>query len=126
MQLVSSLFAGSQCDVPRKYDIRVHLSPSVGGVHCIDVAVQLVPKRQPGLGGEIYLGASRQTPCSFTVTAPGRGGGQTWLHILYRNCRWRALSALAPLFAASVEGETLQHFHTHGDKKDKSLLDVRL
>lgn len=67
------------------FDTGVHLSPlqpsSVGGVHCIDVAVQLVSKRQPGLGGEIYLGAPTQASCSVTVTTPGCGGAQTRLHL---------------------------------------------
>lgn len=59
------------------------LSSSVRGVHCIDVAVQLMSEGQPGLGGEIDLGAP--TSCSFTVTAPGRRGGQTWLCLLCGN-----------------------------------------
>ena len=58
------------------------LSSSVGGVHCIDVAVQLVSERQPGLGGEVDLGAPTEASCSFTVTAPGCRGGQTGLHLL--------------------------------------------
>lgn len=93
--------------------LRGPASSSVGGVHCVDVAVQLVSERQPGLGGEIDLGAPTQaSSCSFAPT--GCGGAQAGLHLLDGNCRWGALSALAALFTASVEGETLQHLHTHG------------
>lgn len=87
---------------------------SVGGVHRVDVAVQLVSEGQPCFGGEIYLGASTQASCSFAVAAPGRGGAQAGLHVVDGNCRWRALPALAALFTASVERKTLQHLHTHG------------
>lgn len=89
---------------------------SVGGVHCVNVAVQLVSKRQPGLGGEIYLGASTQASCSFAVTTPGCRGAKARLHLLDGNCRRGALPALAALFTASVERKALQHFHTHGGR----------
>lgn len=102
----------------KNFDYGVHLSPlqpsSVGGIHCVDVAVQLVSKRQPGLGGEIDLGAPTQASCSIAVTTPGCGGAQTGLHLLNGNCRWGALPALAALFTASVERKTLQHLYTHG------------
>lgn len=58
---------------------------SVGGVHCVDVAVQLVSERQPGLGGEVDLGAPAEASCSFAVAAPGRRGGQAGRHVLYGN-----------------------------------------
>lgn len=58
---------------------------SVGGVHSVDVTVQLVSERQPGLGGEVDLGAPAEAPRSFAVAAPGCGGGQPRLHLLYRN-----------------------------------------
>lgn len=82
--------AGSQREwATENFDTRVHLSPlqlsSVGGVHCVDVAVQLVSKRQPGLGGEIYLGAATQASCSLAVATPGCRGGQTGLHVLNGN-----------------------------------------
>lgn len=61
------------------------LCSSICGIHCIDVAVQLMSERQPGLGGEVDLGAPTEAPCSFTATAPGRRGGQTWLCLLCGN-----------------------------------------
>lgn len=88
-------------------------SSSVGSVHCVDVAVQLVSKRQPGLGGEIDLGAPTEASRSLAVTAPGCRGSQARLHLLYGHCRWGALPTLAALFTASVERKTLQHLHTH-------------
>lgn len=62
MLLLSYQAAPQGPSMKRKMYIQ-HRSPfisSVGGVHCVDVAVQLVSKRQPGLGGEIYLGATTQ------------------------------------------------------------------
>lgn len=70
------------------YQAPVHLQGSdfsVGGVHCVDVAVQLVPERQPGLGGEVDLGAPAEASGSLAVAAPGRRRGQAWLHLLYGN-----------------------------------------
>lgn len=104
-------------------------SSSVGGIHCIDVAVQLVSERKPGLGGEIDLGTPIDASCSFALTAPGCRRGQTWLHLLHRNWRGRALPALAALFAASVEGKALQHLHTHdrdawGEKEVKKDINI--
>lgn len=86
---------------------------SVGGVHGVDVAVQLVPEGEPGLGGEVDLGAAAQAPAALPVAAPGRGGGEARLHLLYRNCRRGALPALAALLAAPVEWEALERLHTH-------------
>lgn len=86
---------------------------SVGGVHGVDVAVQLVSERQPGFGGEVDLGATTETSWSFAVAAPGCGGGEAGLHLINGNCCWGALPALAALFTAPVEGKTLQHLHSH-------------
>lgn len=61
-------------------------SCSVGGIHCVDVAVQLVPEREPGFAGEINLRVPTQTSRSFTVTAPGCGGAQARLCFFNRNC----------------------------------------
>lgn len=111
---------------------------SVGGVHCVDVTVQLVSEGQPGFGGEV-AGAPAEGPGAFTV--PGGGGGQTRLHLLDGNWGgqkvrgqrsgsvflsvnhwwvqlsltgvWRTLSALTAFLTASVEGKTLEHLHTH-------------
>lgn len=44
---------------------------SVGGVHSVDVAVQLVSEGETRLGGKIDLGSS-QAP--LPITAPGCGG----------------------------------------------------
>lgn len=60
---------------------------SVGGVHCVDVAVQLVSKRKPGFAGEINLGVPTQASCSLAVAAPGCGGAQARFRIL--NGNWR-------------------------------------
>lgn len=61
-------------------------SCSVGGIHCVDVAVQLVPEREPGFAGEINLRVPTQTSRSFTVAAPGCGGTQARLCFFNRNC----------------------------------------
>lgn len=73
-----SLMPGSQ---------RLTRSPpsSVGGVHCVDVAVELVSKRHPSLGGEIYLRAPAQASCSFAVAAPGCCGVKAGLRLLNGN-----------------------------------------
>lgn len=115
---------------------------SVGGIYCVDVAVHLVPKRQPGFAGEINLGVPTQASRSLAVTAPRRGGRQARLcfcngrsgpcdgnnpaliwgcsnvlgHVVVvaLTCCWGALFTLAAVFAASVERKALEHLNTHG------------
>lgn len=108
---------GGRCRSGSVGDGRRYRSGSVGGVHGVDVAVQLVSEGQTGFGGEVDLGTPGQTAGALAVAAPGRGGRQTRLHVL---CHWGALSALASLFTASVEGKTLQHLHTHDGRENCS------
>lgn len=58
---------------------------SVGGIDRVDVAVHLVPKRQPGFAGEINLGVPTQASRSLAVAAPRCGGRQAGL--CFRNGR---------------------------------------
>lgn len=60
--------------------------PSVRGIHCVDIAVHLVPKRQPGFAGEINLRVPTQASCSFAVAAPRCGRGQSGLCFFNRRC----------------------------------------
>jgi len=53
----------------------------VCGVHCIDVAIHLVPKREPSLVGKIGLWATCGTAGAVAFTAPRGGGGQPGLQL---------------------------------------------
>lgn len=82
-RLPAAAAAGSQAF--SRPPVRPTLSSSVGGVHGVDVAVQLVPERQPGLCGEVDLRSVTEASCAVAVAAPGSGGGQAGFCLLSGN-----------------------------------------
>lgn len=88
------------------------------GIHCMNVAVHLVSEGDPGLLGIVHLRAAQAAPAVALAACRCRGG-EAWLRFFTRFfsfCLCRAMSALAFVFAAPVEGEAQEHLHTHSSR----------